>query len=107
MKKEASESRPALQAENRRLHPIWRGIFIYSIICNLTIILTMVFTGRELKYDSYPILSTMVFVVYVFSEIFLLLVSPFFIRRFGTLATLGLIVAFINFPLILSLCART
>jgi membrane-associated HD superfamily phosphohydrolase len=107
MNKDAGESRHARQTANRRSHPIWRGIFIYSITCNLTIILTLVFTRRDLNSDSYPILSTMVVVVYLFSEIFLLLVSPFFIRRFGDLATLGLIVALINFPLILSLCGRS
>lgn len=78
-------------------------MFIYSITCNLTIVLTLLFTGRVLNIDSYPILSTIVGGIYLFSEIFLLLVSPFFIRRFGTLATLGLSVALINFLLIIPL----
>lgn len=106
MNTDAGESRSALQTANRRSHPIWRGVFIYSITCNLTIILTLLFTGRELEYDSYPILSTMVIGIHLCSEIFLLFVSPFFIRRFGTLATAGLIAALINFPLILSLFVR-
>ena len=106
MNEDAGESRRAVQAANRRSHPIWRGIFIYSITCNLTIILILVFTGRELDSESYPILSTIVVAIYLFSEIFLFFVSPFFIRRFGRLATLGLIVALINFPLIVSLSSR-
>lgn len=106
MNTNGGKARRVLQATNRRSHPIWRGFFIYSITCNLTIILTLLFTGRELNSDTYPILSTMVEAVYLFSEIFLLLISPFFIRRFGSVATLGLIVALIS-PFLLSFYGTT
>jgi membrane-associated HD superfamily phosphohydrolase len=107
MNPDTVESRRARQTVKRRSHTIWRGIFIYSITCNLTIILTLLFTRREVNQDSYPIVSTMVAGLYLFSEIFLLLFSPFFIRRFGALATLGLSVALINFALILSISGRS
>jgi hypothetical protein len=102
MNTDAGDSRHAQQIANRRSHPIWRGVFIYSIVCNLTITLTLPLTGRALDTASYPILSTMVEGIYLVSEIFLLLVSPFFIRRFGSLATLGLFVALMS-PLLFSI----
>ena len=106
MNTDSGESRRARQTAYRRSHPILRGFFIYSITCNVTFWLTLIFGGRELDYYSHPILSKMVCDIYLFSEIFLLLVSPFFIRRFGGLATLGLTVALLNL-FIVSISGRT
>jgi len=106
MTKETVQSKVLRQTANRRAHPIWRGLFIYSITCNLTIVLTLALSGRMLLHDTYPILTDLVAIIYIVSEIYLLLFSPFFIGRFGGLAKFGLFVALIN-TLFLSISGRT
>jgi len=91
-----------------RAHPVWRGVFIYSITCNLTIfVLALFLQGRVLKFDTFPVFCWIVTIIYLFSEAFLLFVSPFFIRRFGGLARWGLILALFNFVTVLSISGRT
>jgi len=107
MKHEDAQSRIARQAANRKAHPIWRGIYIYAITCNLTINLTVMFSGREPDPLAYPLLSDFVGLLYLASELFLLLFSPFFIRRFGGIVKFGLALALINIPLCISISGQT
>jgi hypothetical protein len=100
------ESKWARQAANRKAHPVWRGIFIYSLTCNLTIDVTLFLSGRQLLHDTYPLLSDFVGLIYLLSEFILLFVSPFFIRRFGGIATFGLIAALCNL-FVFSISGRT
>jgi hypothetical protein len=107
MNPDPGDSKWARQAANRKAHPVWRGIFIYSLACNLTTDITLFLPGRQLLHDTYPLLSDFVGYVYLISEFILLFVSPFFILRFGGIATFGLIVALLNFSLVFSISGRT
>jgi hypothetical protein len=87
-----AEKIAASTVTDRRLE-VWRRLILFYLTALTTLLLMWVFRGPELNLEDYPRRAGFVLVVYIFTTVFLLFVSPFFFRRLAVLAWLTAIFA--------------